>query len=119
MVVWSFVMGIASNELLAEESQQTGQSLIELNKSKQIADIYGANNKDLAMWKAGNTGTAVAEPKLDANYARQAYQSLRSRNCRYCPPEMADQTSERNSRTASPNCCTIRLAHAAKSIPAS
>ena len=59
--------------------QQTGQSLIELNKSKQIADIYGANNKDLAMWKAGNTGAAVAEPKLDANYARQGYQSLRSR----------------------------------------
>lgn len=59
--------------------QQTGQSLIELNKSKQIADIYGANNKDLAMWKAGNTGTAVAKPKLDANYARQGYQSLRSR----------------------------------------
>jgi hypothetical protein len=56
--------------------QQTGQSLVELNKSKQIADIYGANNKDLAMWKAGNTGAAVAEPKLDANYARQAYQSL-------------------------------------------
>ena len=59
--------------------QQTGQSLIELNKSKQIADIYGANNKDLAMWKSGNTGAAVAEPKLDANYARQAYQSLRGR----------------------------------------
>jgi hypothetical protein len=60
--------------------QKTGQALVELNKSRQIADIYGANNKDLAMWKAGNTGTAVAEPKLDANYARQAYQSLRSRN---------------------------------------
>lgn len=59
--------------------QQTGQSLIELDKSKQIADIYGANNKDLAMWKSGNTGAAVAEPKLDANYARQGYQSLRSR----------------------------------------
>ena len=59
--------------------QKTGQALVELNKSKQIADIYGANNKDLAMWKAGNTGSAVAEPKLDANYARQGYQSLRSR----------------------------------------
>lgn len=59
--------------------QQTGQSLVELNKSKEIADIYGANNKDLAMWKSGNTGAAVAEPKLDANYARQGYQSLRSR----------------------------------------
>ena len=56
--------------------QKTGQALVELNKSKQIADIYGANNKDLAMWKSGNTGAAVAEPKLDANYARQAYQSL-------------------------------------------
>jgi len=56
-----------------------GENNMELNKSKQIADIYGANNKDLAMWKAGNTGTAVAEPKLDANYARQGYQSLRSR----------------------------------------
>lgn len=59
--------------------QQTGQSLVELNKSKQIADIYGANNKDLAMWKSENTAAAVAEPKLDANYARQGYQSLRSR----------------------------------------
>lgn len=54
----------------------TANALVELNKSKQIADIYGANNKDLAMWKSGNTGAAVAEPKLDANYARQAYQSL-------------------------------------------
>ena len=53
-----------------------GENNMELNKSKQIADIYGANNKDLAMWKAWNTGAAVAEPKLDANYARQAYQSL-------------------------------------------
>ena len=53
-----------------------GENNLELNKSKQIADIYGANNKDLAMWKSGNTGAAVSEPKLDANYARQAYQSL-------------------------------------------
>ena len=53
-----------------------GENNMELNKSKQIADIYGANNKDLAMWKSGNTGAAVAEPKLDANYARQAYHSL-------------------------------------------
>jgi hypothetical protein len=57
-----------------------GENNMALGKSIAIADAYGANNKDLAMWKAGNTGTAVAEPKLDANYARQAYQSLRSRN---------------------------------------
>jgi hypothetical protein len=59
--------------------QQTGQSLIELNKSKQIADIYGANNKDLAMWKAGNTGAAVADPKYDANRARESYELIRNR----------------------------------------
>ncbi len=59
--------------------QQTGQSLIELNKSKQIADIYGANNKDLAMWKASNTGTAVADPKYDANRARESYELIRNR----------------------------------------
>jgi len=59
--------------------QQTGQSLIELNKSKQIADIYGANNKDLAMWKAGNTGAAVAAPKYDANRARESYELIRNR----------------------------------------
>lgn len=56
-----------------------GENNMALGKSIAIADAYGANNKDLAMWKAGNTGTAVAEPKLDANYARQGYQSLRSR----------------------------------------
>jgi hypothetical protein len=59
----------------------TANALVELNKSKQIADIYAANNKDLAAIKAGNAAETAAakEPKLDANYARQAYQSLRSR----------------------------------------
>ena len=59
----------------------TANALVELNKSKQIADIYAANNKDLAAIKAGNAAeTASAkEPKLDANYARQAYQSLRGK----------------------------------------
>jgi hypothetical protein len=61
--------------------QQTGQALVQLDKSKQIADIYAANNKDLAAIKAGNAAETAAakEPKLDANYARQAYQSLRGR----------------------------------------
>ena len=59
--------------------QKTGQALVELNKSKQIADIYGANNKDLAMWKAGNTGAAVADPKYDANRARESYELIRNR----------------------------------------
>jgi hypothetical protein len=56
----------------------TANALVELNKSKQIADIYAANNKDLAAIKAGNAAETAAakEPKLDANYARQFYQSL-------------------------------------------
>jgi hypothetical protein len=59
----------------------TANALVELNKSKQIADIYAANNKDLAAIKAGNAAETAAakEPKLDANYARQAYQSLRGK----------------------------------------
>ena len=65
---WAMVMG---------NSDDMTKAVAMLNTTdEQIADIYGANNKDLAMWKAGNTGAAVAEPKLDANYARQAYQSL-------------------------------------------
>jgi hypothetical protein len=56
-----------------------GENNMELNKSKQIADIYGANNKDLAMWKAGNTGAAVADPKYDANRARESYELIRNR----------------------------------------
>lgn len=60
----------------------TANALVDLNKSKQIADIYAANNKDLAMTRANSAANAKADlpPKLDANYARQAYQSLRSRN---------------------------------------
>jgi hypothetical protein len=60
----------------------TANALVELNKSKQIADIYAANNKDLAAMKVETAAETAAakEPKLDANYARQAYQSLRSRN---------------------------------------
>jgi hypothetical protein len=59
----------------------TANALVELNKSKQIADIYGANNKDLAMWKAGQAAETAAskDPKYDANRARQSYELIRNR----------------------------------------
>ena len=65
-----------------------GENNMQLDKSKQIADIYSANNKDLAMWKAGNTGSAVADPKYDANRARESYELIRKRGYNH------DQTIE-------------------------
>jgi hypothetical protein len=57
--------------------QRTGQALVDLDKSKQIANAQGANYQALAQIKAD--AKANADPKLDANYARQSYQGLRER----------------------------------------
>lgn len=56
---------------------KTADALISLNKSIEIADAQGKNYQALAQIKAD--ARSNADPKLDANYARQYYQDIRTR----------------------------------------
>jgi hypothetical protein len=57
--------------------QPAMQSLIQTDHSVQVANAQGKNYQALAQIKAD--AKTVADPKLDANYARQSYQGLRER----------------------------------------
>jgi predicted extracellular nuclease len=74
---------------------QTANSLIEMDKSKQIAAAQVEGYKDLADYKSSvgpGTDTTATPSKLDSNYARQFYQGLRE-NGRSHEQALADMDS--------------------------